>query len=68
MNIATGCAMQPATWLPHYAVAKTAMVNTTVGLARASADTGITVNAVSSVPVFTPVMEHVIRGMAKQEG
>jgi 3-oxoacyl-[acyl-carrier protein] reductase len=68
INIATGLAMQPQTWLPHYAAAKAAMVNTTVSLAREFAGSGITVNTVSPGPVFTPAMQRVIGGMAKENG
>jgi NAD(P)-dependent dehydrogenase (short-subunit alcohol dehydrogenase family) len=68
VNIATGLAMQPTTWPPHSAAAKAAMVHTIVSLACALAGTGITVNTVSHGPVFTPAMERMIGGMARQKG
>jgi 3-oxoacyl-[acyl-carrier protein] reductase len=68
INIATGLAIQPTAWLPHYAAAKAALVNTTVSLARELAGTGVTINTVSPGPVHTPAAERVLRGIARQQG
>jgi 3-oxoacyl-[acyl-carrier protein] reductase len=68
INIATGLAVQPTAWLPHYAAAKAALVNSTVSLAREFAGSGVTINAVSPGPIHTPAAERVLRGIAQQQG
>jgi NAD(P)-dependent dehydrogenase (short-subunit alcohol dehydrogenase family) len=68
INIATGLAIQPTAWLPHYAAAKAALVNSTVSLAREFAGTGVTINTVSPGPIHTPAAERVLRGIAQQQG
>jgi NAD(P)-dependent dehydrogenase (short-subunit alcohol dehydrogenase family) len=68
INIATGLAIQPTTWLPHYAAAKAALVNATVSLSREFAGSGVTINTVSPGPIHTPAAERVLRGIARDRG
>lgn len=68
INIATGLAMQPTAWQPHYSAAKAALVNSTVSLARELAGSGITINTVSPGPIHTPAAERVLRSIAQQRG
>jgi 3-oxoacyl-[acyl-carrier protein] reductase len=68
INIATGLAIQPTAWLPHYAAAKAALVNSTVSLAREFSGTGVTINTVSPGLIRTPAAERVLRGIARAQG
>ncbi len=66
INIGTSLSVAPGTFLPHYAAAKAALINTTVSLAQELAGTGVTVNTISPGPVVTPAYERVARSMAEQ--
>ncbi len=64
--MASGAGTMPLLNLPDYSVTKAANLNMAVGLAKALANTGITVNAVSPGLILTPGVEEMLRGMAKQ--
>jgi NAD(P)-dependent dehydrogenase (short-subunit alcohol dehydrogenase family) len=68
VQISTGLATQPGTFMVDYAAAKAAMNNTTVSLAKEFARFGITINTVSPGPIVTPAFERVARGVAEAEG
>jgi NAD(P)-dependent dehydrogenase (short-subunit alcohol dehydrogenase family) len=68
IQISTGLATQPGTFLVDYAAAKAAMNNTTVSLAKEFARFGITINTVSPGPVLTPAFERVAHGVAEANG
>lgn len=58
----------PQVVIPDYAAAKAALINLTVGLSRALANTGITSNSISPGLILTPSIEAWLRGLAKQFG
>jgi 3-oxoacyl-[acyl-carrier protein] reductase len=68
VQISTGLATQPGTFMVDYAAAKAAMNNTTVSLAKEFARFGITINTVSPGPIVTPAFEHVARSVAEANG
>ena len=68
MQISTGLATQPGTFMVDYAAAKAAMNNTTVSLAKEFARFGVTINTVSPGPIVTPAFERVARGVAEANG
>jgi len=68
VQISTGLATQPGTFMVDYAAAKAAMNNTTVSLAKEFARFGITINTVSPGPIVTPAFERVARGVAEANG
>lgn len=68
INIASAAAMQPFAYGPDYAGSKAAVVNMTVSLAKALAETGITVNTVSPGPIVTAVVERYYRQSAASRG
>ncbi len=68
VQISTGLATQPATFMVDYAAAKAAMNNATVSLAKEFAKYGITINTVSPGPILTPALERVARGLAETNG
>ena len=68
VQISTGLATQPGTFMVDYAAAKAAMSNTTVSLAKEFAKFGITINTVSPGPIVTPAFELVARGVAEANG
>lgn len=57
INIASGAYTQPPPEFPAYGPSKAALVNLSVGLARALPNTGITVNTVSPGNVLTDAMK-----------
>jgi len=65
VQISTGLATQPGTFMVDYAAAKAAMNNATVSLAKEFAKFGITINTVSPGPILTPAFERVARGLAE---
>ena len=65
VQISTGLATQPGTFMVDYAAAKAAMNNATVSLAKEYAKFGITINTVSPGPILTPAFERVARGVAE---
>jgi 3-oxoacyl-[acyl-carrier protein] reductase len=54
--------------LADYAAAKAALLNATVSLSKALADTGITVNCVSPGLIHTAGVEEVLKAHAKEAG
>jgi len=58
INIASGAYTEPPPEFPTYGPSKAALVNLSVGLAKALADTGITVNTVSPGNVLTEALKH----------
>lgn len=57
VNIASGAYTEPPPEFPTYGPSKAALVNLSVGLAKALADTGITVNTVSPGNVLTEALK-----------
>jgi len=68
IQISSAAATQPFANSAHYTASKAALMNITVSLAKALAETGITVNTVSPGLVVIPKMEQVFRGVAEQRG
>ncbi|MBV8614269.1 MAG: SDR family oxidoreductase [Acetobacteraceae bacterium] len=68
INVATGMATTPQAMMADYAAAKAAMVNMTVGLAKALAGSGVTVNTVSPGVIHTDGVEAVLREEAARRG
>jgi NAD(P)-dependent dehydrogenase (short-subunit alcohol dehydrogenase family) len=68
INVATGMATTPQIVMADYAAAKAAMVNSTVSLAKALADTGVTANTVSPGVIHTEGVERVLREAAQRLG
>lgn len=68
IQFASSAAMQPYEFGPDYSVAKAGIVNLSVSLAKALANTGITSNTVSPGPILTAGFERLWRGVAKERG
>lgn len=68
INIASGAYSEPPPEFPTYGPSKAALVNMSVGLAKALADTGITVNTVSPGNVLTEALKHHLPIMAEAGG
>jgi NAD(P)-dependent dehydrogenase (short-subunit alcohol dehydrogenase family) len=68
INIASGAYTQPPPDFPTYGPSKAALVNLSVGLARALPNTGITVNTVSPGNTLTEAMKSHLRPIAAAEG
>lgn len=68
IQIASGIAFTPTGTLPDYAAAKAAMVNMTLGAAKALANTGVTVNTVSPGMIETPSLSAWLMEVGKQQG
>lgn len=68
VHIASGIAATPTGTMPDYAAAKAAIVNLSLGAAKALANTGITVNTVSPGMIYTPAIESWLRAVGDQQG
>lgn len=68
INISAAGAAQPNAAVPDYCAAKAALLNMTVGLAKALARTGVTVNAISPGYTRTPMFESTLQMLADSEG
>jgi 3-oxoacyl-[acyl-carrier protein] reductase len=68
INIASGAYTEPPPEFPTYGPSKAALVNLSVGLAKALADTGITVNTISPGSVLTEALKANLPIMAKSSG
>jgi 3-oxoacyl-[acyl-carrier protein] reductase len=63
VNIGSESALQPGPYFPHLAAAKAAVLSFTKSLAKANADTGVRVNAVSPVCVLRPPIASLLEGI-----
>jgi 3-oxoacyl-[acyl-carrier protein] reductase len=68
INIASGAYTEPPPEFPTYGPSKAALVNLSVGLAKALADTGITVNTISPGSVLTEALKTNLPIMGKANG
>ena len=68
VNISSGAAALPSATGADYSAAKAAVNNLTVSLSKAVGGEGVTVNAVSPGPIFTPKLERMFRDMARERG
>jgi 3-oxoacyl-[acyl-carrier protein] reductase len=68
IQIASAAALQPLGDDPDYSAAKAAMVNLSVSLSKALADSGVTANTISPGGIRTAGFEWVWRQIAKRRG
>ena len=68
VNVSSVAGMMPPATGPDYSACKAAMNNFTSSLAKAVAEAGITVNAISPGTIFTPKLEAAFREMARSNG
>lgn len=68
INIGSGAYTEPPPQFPTYGPSKAALVNMSVGLAKALADTGITVNTISPGSVLTEALKGNLPIMGKAAG
>lgn len=68
INIASGAYTEPPPDFPTYGPSKAALVNLSVGLAKALADTGITVNTISPGNVLTESMKSYLPKIGEANG
>lgn len=68
INLSTMGDHQPNAIMPHYYAAKAALSNTSVSLAKALSDTGITVNTVAPGLIHTEEMERAYQAKATKKG
>jgi len=66
VNVTSASAAQPEGNIGEYQAAKAAMVNLTASLARALANTGVTVNSVMPGTILTPAVEGWLAQVAQQ--
>lgn len=68
INIASGAYTDPPPEFPCYGPSKAALVNLSVGLAKAVADTGITVNTISPGNVLTEALKSYLPQIGEANG
>lgn len=68
VQIATAAATIPTAAQPEYGTAKAAMLNMSLGVSKALAGSGVTVNAVSPGMIRTPGLEDFLRDFAHRRG
>ncbi len=68
IQISTSAANSPSSAVPHYAAAKAAMINLTVGVSKAFSCTGVTANTVSPGMIATPALDAWFRNIADEKG
>ncbi|MBU3992737.1 MAG: SDR family oxidoreductase [Alphaproteobacteria bacterium] len=68
IQIASGNAMMPSGETPDYAASKAAMLNVSLGTAKALANTGVTVNTISPGIIYTRSVKAWFRQIGEREG
>ncbi|WP_286958423.1 MULTISPECIES: SDR family NAD(P)-dependent oxidoreductase [Arsenicicoccus] len=68
VQMATAAATIPTAAQPEYGTAKAAMLNMSLGLSKALAGSGVTVNAVSPGMIRTPGLDDFLRDFAERRG
>jgi len=68
IQFASSAANSPSGVIPHYAASKAAIINLTVGLAKAFANTGVTANTISPGMIATPSVDEWFDQIAAEKG
>jgi len=68
IQFASSAANSPSNVIPHYAASKAAIINLTVGLAKAFANTGVTANTISPGMIATPSVDEWFDEIAAEKG
>ncbi len=68
INLSSAAAVQPLAMLAHYSAAKAAVLNMTLSLAKAMAQTGVTVNAITPGSILTNLQKQWMLKQADELG
>jgi len=68
IQLSSSAANSPSSAVPHYAASKAAIINLTVGLSKAFANTGVTANTVSPGMIATPSVDEWFDQIAAEKG
>jgi len=68
IQFASSAANSPSSAVPHYAASKAAIINLTVGLSKAFANSGVTANTISPGMIATPSVDEWFDQIAAEKG